>query len=188
MALTIKKLSKELLDDYLHFFDDIAFCDNPSWSKCYCSFFYYEDDEVLDNITKEETRACVVRRINSGKHNGFMAFIDGEPVGWINAGRKENYDRVMANKDIDYTKGKKVGAIVCFVVDRHHRGKGIATALLRQACIDFQNNGYDLVEAYPRKSPENEAENYHGPLNMYLNNGFEVTKELDHIQVVGKSF
>lgn len=186
MTLQIKKLSKELLNDYLHFFDDIAICDNPEWSRCYCTFYYLLDEEITDDMTKEVTRNCIKDRIERDCHSGYLAFVDNEPVGWINAGIKENYVRVMDNKDITYDKNNKVASIVCFVVDKNHRGKGIATALLNEACKDFKFQDYDYVEAYPRKSPENDAENYHGPMTMYLKSGFIVNQELDEINVVRK--
>ena len=37
-GIVIKRLSPNLLDDFLYFFDDIAFRDNPEWSHCYCRF------------------------------------------------------------------------------------------------------------------------------------------------------
>ena len=188
MEVKIRKLSKELMDDYLHFFDDIAFCDNPAWSECYCSHFYYGDGDDFDNVTGKETRACVVDRMNRGKHNGFIAYLDGNPVGWVNADIKENYIRIIGNEEIGYDQKKKVGSIVCFVVDHKHRGKGLATALLVEACTYFEDHGYDCVEAYPLKSPENNAENYHGPLKMYLSNGFVITKALDNMSVLTRTF
>ncbi len=92
----------------------------------------------------------------------------------------------MNNKEIYYDSEKKVGSIVCFVVDHNHRGKGIATALLNEACKNFENRGYDLIEAYPRTLVKNVAENYHGPLNMYLKEGFVVSKVVDNMSVVTK--
>lgn len=184
MNLEIKKLKKDLLSDYLHFFDDIAFCDNPDWSRCYCNHFHFADPSVEDTITKEDSRSCVIDRINQGNHNGFIAYLDGHPVGWINADLKENYSRIMANEEITYDKSQKVAAIVCFVIASDHRGKGIATALLGEACEYFAKEGYDSIEAYPVLAPKNESENYHGPLKMYLANGFEVVKELSDIYLV----
>lgn len=186
MDLVIKKLDKTLLNEYLHFFDDIAFCDNPSWSWCYCNHFHLLEKEVEAITTKEASRSCLVDRIHAGKHNGFLAFIDEEPVGWLNAGDKMNYARIMANEEIAHNVEEKVASLVCFVVDRNHRGKGVATALLNEACDHFKMNGYDSVEAYPLKSPKNEAENYHGPLNMFLSNGFNQSKELSNMLVVSK--
>lgn len=42
MKLTIKPLKKELIDDYLFFFDHRAFCNNPDWAACYCMFYQYK--------------------------------------------------------------------------------------------------------------------------------------------------
>ena len=36
MAIAIQPLTKDLLPDWLDFFDNIAFADNPEWADCYC--------------------------------------------------------------------------------------------------------------------------------------------------------
>jgi len=33
--LVVKELTPSLRDDFLHFFDNVAFADNPEWSDCY---------------------------------------------------------------------------------------------------------------------------------------------------------
>jgi len=35
--LIVKELTPSLTDDFLLFFDSVAFVDNPDWSDCYCS-------------------------------------------------------------------------------------------------------------------------------------------------------
>jgi hypothetical protein len=39
MTVTINPLTAELLDDFVCFFDQVAFTDNPDWASCYC--YYY---------------------------------------------------------------------------------------------------------------------------------------------------
>ena len=39
--LVIKELNPSLKDDFLYFFDHIAFADNPDWSDCYCSLYHF---------------------------------------------------------------------------------------------------------------------------------------------------
>ena len=39
--LVIKELSPSLRDDFLLFFDHVAFADNPDWSDCYCSAYHF---------------------------------------------------------------------------------------------------------------------------------------------------
>ena len=36
MNIEIKKLTADLLDDWLYFFDNTAFSDNDNWAGCYC--------------------------------------------------------------------------------------------------------------------------------------------------------
>lgn len=48
MDLDIRPLTPEMLDDYLNFFDNVAFTDHPDWSQCYCMHFHWQskwDDE-----------------------------------------------------------------------------------------------------------------------------------------------
>ena len=36
MELDIRPLTSEMLNDYLYFFDNVAFSDNPNSHKCHC--------------------------------------------------------------------------------------------------------------------------------------------------------
>ncbi len=42
MNIEIRALSFELLDDYMDFFDNIAFGDHQEWSGCYCVHFHWD--------------------------------------------------------------------------------------------------------------------------------------------------
>jgi hypothetical protein len=35
--LEVRALTPELHDDLMHFFDVIAFADNPHWARCFCA-------------------------------------------------------------------------------------------------------------------------------------------------------
>src|SRR6266566_1718425 len=39
--LVVKELKPSLRDDFLLFFDSVAFADNPDWSDCYCSLYHF---------------------------------------------------------------------------------------------------------------------------------------------------
>ena len=184
MDLEIKKLDPSMTDDFLYFFDDIAFCDNPDWADCYCCFFYFPSGRGWEQRTGEQKREYAASRIEDGRLNGFIAYVDGKPAGWVNADDISNYERILADDDIPQAAAKKAGAIVCFVIDHRHRGRGIASALLEAACDDFIRQGFDVIEAYPRKKPENEASKYHGTVAMYERNGFAITGEADDFYIV----
>src|SRR5207247_1308094 len=40
-SLVVKELSPSLRDDFLLFFDKVAFADNLDWSDCYCSLYHF---------------------------------------------------------------------------------------------------------------------------------------------------
>ena len=184
--MEIKKLNKDLTDDYLHFFDNIAFCDNPDWMGCYCCFFYYSDDKLWDSRSGRENRDTCIKLIGAGRLNGFLAYDGGEPIGWCNADAKSNYPRITDNPEIPRDRLEKTGAIVCFTVDYRQRGKGVASALLKAACDDFSGKGYEQIEAYPHKHPQSEAQNYYGPLSLYEKNGFAPVREWGDHYIVRK--
>jgi hypothetical protein len=43
--LVVKELTPSLRDDFLHFFDSVAFADNPDWSDCYCSAYHFANNK-----------------------------------------------------------------------------------------------------------------------------------------------
>ncbi len=180
MQIDIKKLTPSLAQDFLGFFDDDAFSDNPDWSGCYCSFFYFGDDEWNER-TGSMNRDFSEQAIISGSINGYLAYVDGKPAGWINADRKEAYARLEQNGG-----DKKVLSIVCFTVSPGHRRKGIAGKLLQAALEGAKREGYEAVEAYPAKEAATDAHNYHGPLELYTKNGFEVAEEKKDNYIVRK--
>lgn len=58
-----------------------------------------------------------------------------------------------------------------------YRGQGIAKQLLGAACDGLKAQGLRTVVAKPSKGATGTAENYPGPLAMYLAAGFNVVCE-----------
>src|SRR5438445_10775841 len=81
----------------------------------------------------------------------------------------------------------KLGSIVCFVVAKNHRGRGIAKLMLEAASDRFRKQGLSYAEAYPASEAKSEADNYPGPLSMYLANDFRIYRQNASITVVNKA-
>ena len=101
-TVQVRALTPDLLPDFLQFFDGTAFSDNPKWSSCYCQCFY-EDHRVVKwgERTATENRARACERIGGGLMQGYLAYLDGSPVGWCNAagttaGRADGYGTAAA--------------------------------------------------------------------------------------------
>ena len=90
----------------------------------------------------------------------------------------EDYERLAFSTVLKPVDDKPVWSIVCFVVGRQARGRGVAKALL-DAGIDYaRDHGATLLEAYPVEVPEGErarpGDVYRGTLSMFQRAGFRV--------------
>ena len=184
MDIQIHKLSPDFLDDYLSFFDNMVFTENPHWGACYCYSFHFTGNEHEWN--RKNNRAAVSDMICENKLRGFMAFDNNKAVGWCNANIRANYQALNKSYALDNSSGRDIGSVVCFVVRPEYRGKGIAGELLKTAIKDFQDQQIRILEAYPEKNSSSCEKNYKGPLAMYIRSGFEVISEHGHYYIVRK--
>jgi GNAT superfamily N-acetyltransferase len=106
-----------------------------------------------------------------------VAYRDGEAIGWVSLGPREDYERLEHSTVLKRVDERPVWSIVCFVVARKARRQGVARALLDGAVAYARAQGATLLEAYPvdtggRRIPSAYA--FSGPLAMYEAAGFEV--------------
>ena len=178
----VRPISPDQHDAVMHYFDMVAYADNPNWSKCYCAERLVHD---YDSRTKEQNRALRSGLILSAKANGLVAYRLGRVVGWCHAAPKTELVNVAGTKD------PKVGAIVCFVVAPDQRRQGVATALLDGALDHLRKRGMTTAEAYPILSEIDPSRwvqiNYVGPLSMYMKAGFQVVAKDEHSAVVRRA-
>lgn len=175
--VTVEPLTPDRLPDFLRFFDGPAFSDNPAWASCYCQCFY-EDHRVIcwADRTGAQNRAAATERVGQRAMQGYLAYLDGVPIGWCNAAPRP---LLHALDDEPIDDAAAAGSIVCFLVDPRHRGRGVARRLLDAACEGLKAQGLRVVDANPRTGPASAAANHHGPLSMYLSSGFAVLREVD---------
>ena len=181
--LQIQPVSPGQHDAVLHYFDLVAYADNPNWARCYCMERLVDD---YDSRTKEQNRADRSRLLRSARANGLVAYRLGRIVGWCHAAPKSELLDVEGARDND------VGAIVCFVVAPDSRRQGIASALLAAALDHLQGRGMRAVEAYPWAGEIDPSRwpwiNYVGPLSMYQKAGFEIVSRHDDFWTVRRAF
>jgi len=181
----IRELTPELLNDFLNFFDHDAFADNPSWFGCYCMYYHFTGTfEEWDKRSASENRETMSSLIKRGEAHGLLAYVNGRPVGWCHAAPRLTIPRLRLYREFEVADPDRVGSVVCFVIAKPYRGRGIARSVLDAACEIFARQGLAFAEAYPRKNVESDADNFHGPLKMYLGAGFKVFRELErHVMV-----
>ena len=185
MDVIIKPLKPDLIDDFLYFFDEVGFVDNPDWAGCYCHFFHFPGSrKKWSKRTGKQNRESSKALIDSGKMKGFLAYSNGKPIGWCNANLKENYSYLPFEEQLD--NQSKIAAVVCFLIAPSFRKQGLSRQLLKTVCEFYKDKNYDFIESYPIREDKSDAHNYHGPYNLYLSEGFSVYKELERIYVMRK--
>ena len=178
MPIEIKPLTPELAETFAAFLGGVDFSATPHWSSCYCRS-YYLDCPLEEWMARkaEQNRAESVQAIQSGNMTGYLAFENGDCVGWCSANDAKEFRRIYG--DIQpYCGDKKVGCTVCYVIRPDMRQKGVARALLKYAVDDFTVKGYNAMIALPFESKETPQKRYRGTLNMYLDAGYrEIASE-----------
>jgi GNAT superfamily N-acetyltransferase len=179
--LEIQPLTSERLGDFLRFFDYEAFPDNPAWASCYCQFFCVANDERWQHQSAAENRAGACERIPNRQMTGYLAYVNGEPAGWCNAGPRSSYPRLDVETGTDGTavEATGIGSIVCFVIAPPYRRHGLARRLLEATLDGFRAQGFAIAEGYPNREVENDGAAYRGPPALYTDAGFVPFRELE---------
>jgi GNAT superfamily N-acetyltransferase len=171
--IVIRPLTPELVGDYLAFFDHVAFADHPEWQFCYCNFLHHDHAQSKFSATKaDDNRAAVKQRICARAMHGHLAFDGERAIGWCQAAPRLVLPALRDEPDPEGVAAQ-TGSIVCFVIAKDYRRKGLARRLLNAACDGFRAQGLGYAEAYPRDGLTGDGENHFGPLAMYLGAGFE---------------
>ena len=178
-ALSIVPLSSERFPDLAALFEQGG---DPKW--CWCAYFRVRGVDfsagsgarhraVLETATEDTAR--------DGRAPGLLAYRDGEVVGWVSVGPREDYERLAHSRVLAPVDDKPVWSIVCFVVGRQARGQGVATALLDSAIDYASSHGATTLEAYPIDLAEGERTDsdlvYKGTLSMFEAAGFSVVAQ-----------
>jgi len=143
-------------------------------------------------MSSASKRRCLAKDyVQNGLIKGYLAYIGNRAVGWCNANDKNScqncisWMRNLSDVDTSQPSGPRVKSVFCFAIAMDHRRKGVATELLKRVCIDAKNEGYEIVEAYPKKTLKN-LDDFEGPLSMYLKQGFVITRDCGDYFVVEK--
>lgn len=193
MNIEIRKLTPDLAEDYVRFFDTTPHDNNVDAHKCYCVCWCNDDYEGKDFSTAEKRRKCALQYIKNNNIQGYLAYSGDAVVGWCNANTKSDCLKCVSwRKFMDYVPleesatGVKVKSIFCFVIAPEMKRKGIATLLLDRVCRDAAQDGFDFAEAYPYRESSYQSSDFGGYFQMYKKSGFYVSSETEKGTVMRK--
>src|SRR2546430_16101087 len=115
--VAIRPVSPDQHDSVMHYFDLVAYADNPNWSRCFCMERLVDD---YPSRTKEQNRASRSELLRPAKANRLVAYRLGRVVGWCHAAAQAEVQSLPG----DLAAG--IGAIVGLVVGPDQPRPGIA--------------------------------------------------------------
>lgn len=167
--VTVVPLTPDRIGDLATVFDQPG---DPKW--CWCASFRIQHN--VKSRPPAENRA-VLEAAAERRPPGLIAYRAGRAVGWVSLGPREDFVKLARLKVFAAVDDRPVWSIVCFVVGRADRGRGLARELL-SAAIDYaRTEGATMMEAYPADTGGQRihvSDAYKGTLSMFERAGFSV--------------
>ena len=172
--IEIHPVTEDRIDDWLAFFDFDAMTTIPQYSSCYCAEPHQLEPggDTMPIVHWTERRALMIERLRSGTTVGYLAYVDGRAVGWVNASKRGEYSLFRREDEADDCT---VG-IACFAVAPPYQGHGVSKALLDRVIADAPQRGAEAVEAYPFNPGVDAEADFRGPRSIYDRAGFTEVK------------
>lgn len=174
--LAILPLTADRFADLARLFEEGG---DPRW--CWCAYFRVRSfDFSSGGMARHRSvlEDAVADNAAQGRAPGLVAYDGDAVVGWMSIGPRDDYPRLAHSRVMAPVDDTPTWSIVCFVVGRRSRGRGVARALL-EAGIDYARaHGVRTLEAYPVEVPEggrvSSANAFHGTRSMFERVGFRV--------------
>ena len=141
---------------------------------CWC-MYYRLTGTVSVGAAAGETHREQLRDLADGQVSpGLVGYLDGEPVGWISLGPRDDYGKLERSPIMKPVDDAEVWSVVCTFVAKSHRGQGLQHRLLGDAVAFARTRGVRLLEAYPVDKPERSHDDFmfFGSRSLYEAAGF----------------
>jgi GNAT superfamily N-acetyltransferase len=115
---------------------------------CWCMAFRMRSAENA-RAKGSERKAAMRALVASGPPPGLIAYANGEPCGWVSLDARERFTMLQYSRMYVPVDDEPVWTIVCFVVGRRFRRRGLMTQLLDAAVHYARERGARAIEAYP---------------------------------------
>ncbi len=149
--------------------------------SCWCMFWRLRSKDFAVNrsaANREGLRSLTESAADdAGPAPGLIGYQDGRAVGWVSLGPRTDFERLGRSTTLPPIDGRPVWSVVCFVVSRRARNRGLARALLDGAVAYARERGAPALEAYPTRTEgarHPAASLYRGTLGMFQAAGFRL--------------
>lgn len=149
-------------------------------AKCQCQRIKLGDHDWYAMPVEERTHRLREEtdcgRPEAEGTSGMVAYLDGEPVGWVAVEPRANYRRLRGSSvpwagRTEDRDDPDVWAIVCFAIRPGYRGQGLTRPLATAAVEYARTHGAKAVEGYPMLPKPGQTVSW-GEMNVGSRNTF----------------
>ena len=171
MSIVVKRLQPSLRPDFFRLHSDENGC-----GLCRCVAWWVPSWAGWGERTAEANRVLRQSLFDRGEDDGYMLYLDDEPAGWAQVGRRDRLEKLVGEYRTEPDPG--AWAITCFLLAPHARRRGLARLMLDEILRDLPARGARSVEGYPRRGNGLPAEEvWTGPEALFVDAGFQLVQE-----------
>ena len=153
---------------------------DPKW--CWCSFYRVRSVDFRSATPAANRRVlegALAELAPERRAPGLVAYRDGEAVGWVSLGPRDDYDRLRHSKILAPVDDGPSGRSCASWLPERRAAKVSRQALLEAAVEYARKHGATLLEAYPIDADGGRvpaATAYKGTVTMFERAGFKVVE------------
>ena len=114
---------------------EVLFGPRGACGGCWCMWWRLKRSQY-EKQKGPGNRRALKKIVDSGEIPGLLAYADGQPIAWCSVGPREAYSTLERSRILKRVDDKPVWSVVCFVVAKSFRHKGVSTALL-EAAVEY---------------------------------------------------
>jgi GNAT superfamily N-acetyltransferase len=138
--------------------------------NCWCMVWRNGPHGKAPGPQKATRHAAMAGLVAAGTPVGILGYLQGQPVAWCAIAPRSTFRSSMAVGQTD-DLNLNLWSLVCFFVAASHRKSGLFAALLAAAEAEAQQNGADVIEAYP-VAPDSPSYRFGGFVPNFLAAGY----------------
>ncbi len=143
LDLSFHPLTQKLWRDF-----EMLFGENGACGGCWCMNWKLRG-KAYDENKGEGNRQMQKSIVDSKIVPGLLAYSEGYPIGWVAIEPRSQYPKLAHSRVLAPIDNKEVWSLTCLFVEKKHRRKGIAIALIQAAAEYAASRGARIVEGYP---------------------------------------
>lgn len=146
-TLDFQPVTRERWPDLQRLFSESAGEELGNPSRCWCMEWRLASHDDWLSGAGETNRVRMRDHVNAGYVPGLIAYVAGEPTGWISVSPRT--DLIGMHATLKHPEAADIWSVICFYVAEGHRGHGLMRAMLEAAVSHAALNGARIVEGYP---------------------------------------